>query len=241
MQAVILAAGRGSRLGDVTKDKPKLFLEVNGHTVYEYQRDALAAYVDDVNVVLGHGFEDADDEEIRRTLELDDGTDTDVESVVLEDWRDVENAASLRRGLDGAVGDDHDEHVLVVCGDVLFSEEVLATVVERFEEEYSDEGYNAVGCIPGHQDDMTAVRYDDEGVITDYGAIEGHQEVGLFVLHKDHVAEAREILAQNTTDWFPVVFEETPSKRVHVPADERWEINTPEHLEQSESRVAGWQ
>lgn len=241
MQAVILAAGRGSRLGDVTEDKPKLFLQVNGHTVYEYQRDALSGHVDDVSVVLGHGFESADRDEIRQTLALDDGSETGVEGVVLEDWREVENAASLERGLDHAVGEDPDEHVLVVCGDVLFSEDVLSTVVERFESEYSEEGYNAVGCIPGHQDDMTAVQYDDEGVITDYGAIEGHQEVGLFVLHRDHVEEAREMLSENTTDWFPVVFEQTPSKRVHVPADERWEINTPEHLEESESRVAGWQ
>lgn len=237
MRTVILAAGRGSRLGDRTATKPKLFLQVNGKTVYEYQRDVIDEYTDDVTVVLGHGFENANGQ-IDDAVDL--GADVDSRGLYLENWQDVENAASLRRALHEFEAEDSDEHVLVVCGDVLFSETTLETIVHRFQSRYRHEGYNAVGCIEGVQDEMTAVRYDEDGVITDYGAIEGHQEVGLFVLHNDNIPEALETLEENPNDWFPIVFTETPSKRVTVPADERHEINTPEHLAEVESGIA-WQ
>ena len=237
MRTVILAAGRGSRLGDRTANKPKLFLQVNGKTVYEYQRDVLDEYTDDVTVVLGHGFENANGQ-IDEAVDL--GTGVDSRGLYLENWQDVENAASLEHALREFEAEDSDEHVLVVCGDVLFSEDVLGKMVQRFQARYRHEGYNAVGCIEGIQDEMTAVRYDDEGVITDYGAIEGHQEVGLFILHNDNVSAALEALEENPNDWFPIVFSETPSKRVTVPADERHEINTPEHLAEVESGIA-WQ
>ena len=172
MRTVMLAAGRGSRLGHRTADRPKLFLQVNGKTVYEYQRDVLDAYTDDVTVVLGHGFEDANGQ-IDAAVDLEIGVD--ARGLYLENWQDVENAASLERALRALEAEGSDEHVLVVCGDVLFSADVLGTIVQRFRARYRHEGYNAVGCIEGVQGEMTAVRYDDEGVITDYGAIEGHQ------------------------------------------------------------------
>jgi hypothetical protein len=80
---------------------------------------------------------------------------------------------------------------------------------------------------------MTAVRWDENGFINEYGAIEGHQEIGLFVLNSDHVTEAKEILQNNPTDWFPVVFQEVPSKPIAVDSQQRHEINTPEHLREA--------
>ena len=41
MKAVILAAGRGSRLGKITEKKPKSLVEVNGKPILEYQLEAL--------------------------------------------------------------------------------------------------------------------------------------------------------------------------------------------------------
>lgn len=235
MRTVILAAGRGSRLGDRTRNKPKLFLQVNGKTVYEYQRQVLDRYTDDVTVVLGHGFEDANGQ-IDDAVDL--GADVDTTGLYLENWPSVENAASLARSLRKFKAEGCDEHVLIVCGDVLFSEVALTTIYNRFRARYRHEGYNAVGCIEGVQDEMTAVRYDDEGVITNYGAITGHQEVGLFVLHNDHIDDALEVLEENPDDWFPIVFTATPSKRVRVSEAERHEINTPEQLAEVETGVA---
>ena len=36
MQAIIMAAGKGSRLGKLTEDNPKCFLEINGVKVLDY-------------------------------------------------------------------------------------------------------------------------------------------------------------------------------------------------------------
>jgi len=41
MKAIILAAGRGSRMGNMTADKPKCFAELSGHKLIEWQIAAL--------------------------------------------------------------------------------------------------------------------------------------------------------------------------------------------------------
>jgi choline kinase len=55
MQAVILAGGVGSRLGDVTRDKPKCLVEVGGKPLIKHQLEALADHgVGPVLLVLGY-------------------------------------------------------------------------------------------------------------------------------------------------------------------------------------------
>ncbi len=54
MQAVILAAGRGKRLGLLTKDKPKPLVEINGKSLLEYNMDNLIGFVDEVILVIGY-------------------------------------------------------------------------------------------------------------------------------------------------------------------------------------------
>jgi len=54
-QAVILAAGRGSRLKDYSKDKPKPLLEVNGKPIIDYQLESLKNNnVNNVIIVIGY-------------------------------------------------------------------------------------------------------------------------------------------------------------------------------------------
>ena len=55
MKAVILAAGKGTRLGSMTAGKPKCLVEIRGRPILDYQLDALhAAGVDDITVVAGY-------------------------------------------------------------------------------------------------------------------------------------------------------------------------------------------
>ena len=57
-RAVILAAGRGTRLGQLTAELPKVMIELDGHTLLAHQRRSLAAAgITDVHLVLGHGAE----------------------------------------------------------------------------------------------------------------------------------------------------------------------------------------
>ena len=54
MQAVILAAGRGTRMGSLTETLPKPMLDVNGKTLLEHKFDALPESVGEIIVVVGY-------------------------------------------------------------------------------------------------------------------------------------------------------------------------------------------
>lgn len=58
MKAIILAAGIGSRLGDVTKTTPKCLINIGGKIIAEYQIEALNANnITDISIVIGHQAE----------------------------------------------------------------------------------------------------------------------------------------------------------------------------------------
>lgn len=55
MQAVIMAAGKGSRLGNLTAGKPKSFAEIKGKKLIEYNLRLLKKYhVDEIIIVTGY-------------------------------------------------------------------------------------------------------------------------------------------------------------------------------------------
>ncbi len=54
MQAVILAAGRGTRMGGLSETTPKPMLTISGKTLIEYKLDELPDSVDEVILIVGH-------------------------------------------------------------------------------------------------------------------------------------------------------------------------------------------
>lgn len=55
MQAIIMAAGKGSRIGNRTKDKPKAFIEINGKKLIEYNVILLKKLgIEDIIIVTGY-------------------------------------------------------------------------------------------------------------------------------------------------------------------------------------------
>ena len=55
MKAIILAAGRGTRMGNLTLNKPKCLLEVGGKTLLEWQLDAIkGAGISEIAIVTGY-------------------------------------------------------------------------------------------------------------------------------------------------------------------------------------------
>ena len=55
MKAIILAAGRGSRMKDLTEERPKCLVELRGRTLLDWQLDALrAAGIAEIAIVTGY-------------------------------------------------------------------------------------------------------------------------------------------------------------------------------------------
>lgn len=62
MQAIIMAAGKGSRLGDLTENKPKSFMEIKGFKMIEYNISMLHAFgIRDIIIVTGYQSERFDE------------------------------------------------------------------------------------------------------------------------------------------------------------------------------------
>lgn len=58
MQAVILAAGRGTRMGELTKETPKSMLLVAGKPILAWILERLPKTIDEVIIVIGYGGAD---------------------------------------------------------------------------------------------------------------------------------------------------------------------------------------
>jgi bifunctional UDP-N-acetylglucosamine pyrophosphorylase/glucosamine-1-phosphate N-acetyltransferase len=54
MQAVILAAGRGTRMKELTNEVPKPMLRIHGRTLLEYKLDSLPDTIDEVVFIVGY-------------------------------------------------------------------------------------------------------------------------------------------------------------------------------------------
>ncbi|MBZ6494984.1 NTP transferase domain-containing protein [Natrinema longum] len=219
MRGVILAAGRGRRMGHHTDDVPKAFLEFDGRTLYDRQRTLLDSHVDGTSIVLGYRHE--------TVLDRYDPDDP----LVLEGWNRYENAASLLLALE-RIPDD----LLVMNGDVLVDEREIGRLVGTFESLTGR--LNLVGCIPGLQADETAVRWDESGRVTEYGLIEGHQHAGFGIVSCAHRTAAIRTLRERLSDWYPCVYPRMPTRPLLIPAERHIEVNRPADLERARAWLA---
>ena len=70
MQAIMLAAGMGSRLGKYTKDNTKCMLDVYGKTLLERAIDSLLnANINKLILVLGYKKENVKKQELEKRLD----------------------------------------------------------------------------------------------------------------------------------------------------------------------------
>lgn len=210
MHAVILAAGEGSRLEDHSGEVPKAFVEIAGRTLYDRQRAAIDGHVDRVTVVLGYAYEQVVDRI------------TDAETVIFEEWRDYENAESLRRAIRGI-----DDDVLILNGDIIVTESVVDHVVRR-KQMVPDRC--VVATYPGIQEGETAIQCDDQGIVTDYGLIPGHRHTGMGIIDSEYLATVESYLAANKTEWYPGLYTHVPTEMVTISPDQHIEINYPRDM-----------
>ena len=221
-------------MGNHTSELPKPFLSVGGRTLFEHQLKALAPVCDEVLIAVGYGCEDNDVQVILEN-HVSVPESLTIETLVVDEWDDYENSWTCYQALNSEYMST-EEHVLLLCGDIVIEPHLLADFTATFERSL-DPSYSYVLTIEGIQDEHTAVLWDEDMRITDYGAIEGHREAGVFLLNETHIETARRVLEQRRDDWFPIVFEEVDSKPYLIDEDRHTEINTPEDLKRAKESL----
>ena len=118
VRTVILAAGRGTRLGPLSAHLPKAFVEVAGRTLLAHQRRVLAACgITDVHVVLGHGHDVAVEH-------------PDVDGLTV--WRNPDYATTNMVATLFCARDvfDGTADVIIAYGDIVYEPRVIEAVLD---------------------------------------------------------------------------------------------------------------
>lgn len=125
MKAIILAAGRGTRLYPYTKYIPKCLLDVGGETILEHQINSIRdSGIDEVVIVVGFGFE-----KVENFLRNYDSIGMKIKTLYNPFYQTTNSLISLwiARG-------EMNEDLVVMNGDDVFEIEVLEQVISRRDE-----------------------------------------------------------------------------------------------------------
>ena len=111
MRAIILGAGSGSRMGQHTKDIPKVLLDINGKSILERQISLLREHgVNEIFVVIGYKRE-------KHILK-------DIEYIFNPKYSETEQLASMMVARTKIFDD-----VLVIFGDIIFDSQILQQIL----------------------------------------------------------------------------------------------------------------
>lgn len=229
LPAVILAAGRGTRLGDLTAKRPKALLEVGGRALAERQVAALRqAGIAPIHVVTGFARE-----------AFADLLGGDVREIHNDRWATTNNLVTL-----AAAGDALDDGFLLFNSDVLFHPGILdallacpspcAVVVDnrgRLADEEMKVALDADGCLTA-----IAKTLDPRTAAGEYIGLAKFDARGAALLRRTLDAL---IAAGRTGEWYEAAFQEVADRlAIHACFTDGlpWtEIDTPEDLARAET------
>lgn len=121
MTGIILVAGYGSRLGDLTKDTPKCLIDVSGKCpLGRTLENLIKSGVKKVKIVTGYQAG-----KILTFTESDEFKDIEVDIIFNEDWETTNNAYSLNMAME-----DLDDDILVLNGDVVCHPDLIKTMAD---------------------------------------------------------------------------------------------------------------
>lgn len=155
MQAIMLAAGKGSRLGKYTKNNTKCMLEVYGKTLLERAIDALLlAGIKDFIIVLGYKGENV--KKYIREKELD--KKINIMYVDNDVYDTTNNIYSLYLAKDYLIKDD----TILLESDLIYDVSIVKKLV--------DSKYDSAAVIAKYEEwmDGTVVTLNDEGFINSF-------------------------------------------------------------------------
>lgn len=139
MKAIILAAGRGTRLGDLTIDKPKCMLNFGFETILERQiRILQECGFKSQNIMVVTGYR-------KDTIKID----PNIELVINREYDKTSNTYSLFLALSKIK-----EDVLILDGDLIFQKETILMMMS--------ESGNAVCGRMWEGNDSTGITYNQE-------------------------------------------------------------------------------
>ena len=115
MKAIIIAAGVGSRLGELTKDIPKPLIDVNGKSILQRQIEIYRKFgVDEIFIVTGYKYE-----KIKFP---------NVTYIHNSEYMNTEQIGSLMKARRQLSGD-----VIISFGDILFEASILEQLIDAKE------------------------------------------------------------------------------------------------------------
>lgn len=155
MQAIMLAAGKGSRLGKYTKNNTKCMLEVHGKTLLERAIDALLlAGIKDFIIVLGYKGEN-----VKKYIR-EKGLDKKINIIYVDNdvYDTTNNIYSLYLAKDYLIKDD----TILLESDLIYDVSIVKKLV--------DSKYDSAAVIAKYEEwmDGTVVTLNDEGFINSF-------------------------------------------------------------------------
>ncbi|MGP1580654.1 MAG: sugar phosphate nucleotidyltransferase [Wolinella sp.] len=121
MRAVILAAGRGSRLAPLTDDKPKTLVEYEGRAILSYVLDSLiSAGIDEIGIVAGYKSE-----VLEQYLKENYANKANIKIFMNHQHERTNMVYSLMCARDFLLGD-----VIISYSDIIYSGEIVHSLME---------------------------------------------------------------------------------------------------------------
>lgn len=244
-QAIILSAGQGSRLGQLTYDRPKCLIEFGGRSLLDRQLDvAVACGIEEVVVVTGFR-----EEAVERALERRRASAQGpvVRTIFNPFYKVADNTGSLFMAREALAGD-----TLVWNGDTMVSPALMARVVANDQAgiavtiDRKAEGYDA--------DDMKVVEEDGRlraigKRLADADGVNA-ESIGLLAFRGGGAERFRAAIEsamrspEGTQIWYLRVIhrlaQEGPVWTLDIAGEQWGEVDFPEDIARAEAMVAGW-
>lgn len=220
MQAVILSAGKGTRMGEMTKDFPKVLLEYENKTLLEWKLDALPENILEVVVVIGPQGDLIKNKfgEFHNGKKITYITENESKGTAYAVWK----AKDILKG-----------KFLVMMGDDLYSKESLekacqsswSITVKKVARDHEgsriefDEKGNLIGFLTA---DQYREKYTDEGFVF----------TGLYSMDKE-IFDYPLVKMKTKEEWgLPqTLLQVLPNKKIEILETDFWkQISSPEDL-----------